>query len=423
MRPARLTVGKGVSALKFHYEKSIYFRWGVTAFLTVAAILAVYDIFWGEHKIASYLDFLGGIVTPIVYGCAIAYLLAPIVDFLERTLLRSWAGPARLARKPRMGVRITSVLLTLAIVFGAIAFLLYFLIQDVAASVLQLIESIPMYVQLVQGWLQEMDNTVTLPPEMAEKAAELYAQGMEKVREVTDVGVPAMIATVTGGVMGVFGFFGNLVVGTVVAAYMMGMKETLAAQGKKIICALFETNWAEKVLAALRYTDEVFGGFIRGNIIDSIIVGVICFVAFQFMGIPYAPLLSVLIAVTNLIPFFGPFLGAIPSCILIFLVSPIKCLEFIIFILVLQQLDGNILAPKIFGQSTGIASLWVIIAILIGGGLFGPIGMLLGCPAFALIYTAVRLLVEWRLEKKQMPAPTDVYRCAGIPEKTWERKE
>ncbi len=400
---------------KFRYHKNSYLRWGITAFLTVAAILALYDILFGEHRIAGYLGVLGTIVTPVVYGGAIAYLLAPIVDFLERTVLSPWARSGQECRKQKAWVRVLSVLLTLAIVLGAVALLLFFLISDVASSIAQLSQNIALYVQIVQEWLQGMDGGWTLPPEIMDKIETLYAQAMNAFNEMSTVGLSEIVAALFGGVMGVIGFLGNLVVGIVIAAYMMGMKETLAAQGKKIICAVFERPYVERIMDAVHYADKVFGGFIRGNIVVSVLIGVICFIALQIMGIPYAPLLGVLLGVTNMIPFFGPFLGAIPSAILIFLIDPIKCLEFIIFILILQQLDGNILTPKILGDSTGLASLWVIISVLVGGGLFGPIGMLLGCPAFALLYALIRLGVNKGLEKRKLPVPTDVYREEGVP--------
>ena len=400
---------------KFRYHKNSYLRWGITAFLTVAAILALYDILFGEHRIAGYLGVLGTIVTPVVYGGAIAYLLAPIVDFLERTVLSPWARSGQECRKQKAWVRVLSVLLTLAIVLGAVALLLFFLISDVASSIVQLSQNIALYVQIVQEWLQGMDGGWTLPPEIMDKIETLYAQAMNAFNEMSTVGLSEIVAALFGGVMGVIGFLGNLVVGIVIAAYMMGMKETLAAQGKKIICAVFERPYVERIMDAVHYADKVFGGFIRGNIVVSVLIGVICFIALQIMGIPYAPLLGVLLGVTNMIPFFGPFLGAIPSAVLIFLIDPIKCLEFIIFILILQQLDGNILTPKILGDSTGLASLWVIISVLVGGGLFGPIGMLLGCPAFALLYALIRLGVNKGLEKRKLPVPTDVYREEGVP--------
>ena len=400
---------------KFRYHKNSYLRWGITAFLTVAAILALYDILFGEHRIAGYLGVLGTIVTPVVYGGAIAYLLAPIVDFLERTVLSPWARSGQECRKQKAWVRVLSVLLTLAIVLGAVALLLFFLISDVASSIVQLSQNIALYVQIVQEWLQGMDGAWTLPPEIMDKIETLYTQAMNAFNEMSTIGLSEIVAALFGGVMGVIGFLGNLVVGIVIAAYMMGMKETLAAQGKKIICAVFERPYVERIMDAVHYADKVFGGFIRGNIVVSVLIGVICFIALQIMGIPYAPLLGVLLGVTNMIPFFGPFLGAIPSAVLIFLIDPIKCLEFIIFILILQQLDGNILTPKILGDSTGLASLWVIISVLVGGGLFGPIGMLLGCPAFALLYALIRLGVNKGLEKRKLPVPTDVYREEGVP--------
>ena len=298
---------------------------------------------------------------------------------------------------------------------GAVALLLFFLISDVASSIAQLSQNIALYVQIVQEWLQGMDGAWTLPPEIMDKIETLYTQAMNAFNEMSTVGLSEIVAALFGGVMGAIGFLGNLVVGIVIAAYMMGMKETLAAQRKKIICAVFERPYVERIMDAVHYADKVFGGFIRGNIVVSVLIGVICFIALQIMGIPYAPLLGVLLGVTNMIPFFGPFLGAIPSAVLIFLIDPIKCLEFIIFILILQQLDGNILTPKILGDSTGLASLWVIISVLVGGGLFGPIGMLLGCPAFALLYALIRLGVNKGLEKRKLPVPTDVYREEGVP--------
>lgn len=401
----------------FRHKNNPYFQWGITAFLTVFALFSVYDIFFGAHKIISFFRFLTNAAMPVIYGCVIAYLLAPIVNFIERTLFRVSASAAQ--RKPQTWVRVTSTLLTLFLVLGSITLLLRFMIPDVANSLTQLVDNIPRYVSVIQSWFRQIEinsvNNDILTPEMVDNLSDLYSQAASALYEITTVGIPGMLATVTGGVFGIVGFFGNLIVGLVVAAYMLGMKETLSAQGKKIICAVFEREYAEHVLASFRYTDEVFGGFVRGNLLDALIVGIISFIILNFLGIPYAPLLSVLIGVTNLIPFFGPFVGAIPSCILIFLVNPIMCLEFIIFILILQQCDGNIIKPKIFGQSMGIASLWVIISIIIGGALFGTIGMLLGCPVFALFYTALRLIVEWKLKKRNMPTATDLYRKDGIP--------
>ena len=395
-----------------------YICWGLTVFLTVLALFVVFDLLLGSHRTAGYFKVLATISTPVVYGCVIAYLLYPIVDFFERTILHRWATHGIVTRKPRGWVRIVSILLTFTLVWGFVVVLLRFLIPDVWASILKLAENIPMYVGIVQNLIRDLGGSISLTPEMAARAEALYAQAMDFLTNIPTHGFSDFLSTVSGGVVGVIVFFTNLIVGFVVAAYMLGMKERLTAQCKKIICAVFEDRYVGKIMEAGQYTDAVFGGFIRGNILDAFIVGIICFIAFQILGFPYAPLLSVLIGVTNLIPFFGPFLGAIPSCILIFLDSPLKCLEFIIFILIFQQIDGNIIVPRILGRSTGLSSLWVIISVLIGGGLFGPIGMLLGCPVFALIYALVRLFIDRQLEKKSYPVETDQYRPKGIPERT-----
>lgn len=401
-------------------ENNTYFKLGLTVFLTVIAILTVYDALFGAHKTGVYINSAVAIITPILYGCAIAYLLSPIVDILEHTILKRWAAPGFETRKPVGWVRVVSVLITFLILLAALGIMLYILLPEVGASFLQLIDNIPGYAAAVDAFFTDVNN-VQLPESVMNWAHSMYDQVMAKLDSMNTVDLGGVFSAVSGGVVGVVGVlsvFTNLVVGIVVAAYMLGMKERLAAQCKKIVCALCKKEHVGKVLDSAHYIDDVFGGFIRGNILVSTLIGVICFVALEIMGIPYAPLLAVLLGVTNLIPFFGPFLGAIPSCILIFLVSPIKCLYFIIFILILQQLDGNILTPRILGQSTGLASLWVIVAILIGGGLFGPIGMLLGCPAFAIIYTFFRALLGKNLRKKNMPLDTDAYRPSGLPDRT-----
>ncbi len=397
------------------HKNNVYFCWGLTAFLTVFAILAAYDIFLGAHKLMDYFGIFTTIMTPVLLGGTIAYLLSPVVDFFERTLLHPWATHALVVRKPIGWVRVVSILLTFLSVFGIFVILMRFLIPNVWSSIIQLVENIPMYIELTKQLFSELGGSITIPPELYNHLNTLYNEGMAMIKQITSSGLSSVIATVSGGVFGVLSFIANLIVGFVIAAYMLGMKERLLAQSKKIICALFHPAYVERIIDAARYSDSVFGGFIRGNLLDAAIVGIICFIAFQILHIPYAPLLSVLIGVTNLIPFFGPFMGAIPSCILIFLVNPIQCLEFIIFILVLQQVDGNIIVPRILGRSTGLSSLWVIISVLIGGGLFGPLGMLLGCPVFALFYAFFRASVGKGLEQKHMPADTDEYRTRGIP--------
>lgn len=190
---------------------------------------------------------------------------------------------------------------------------------------------------------------------------------------------------------------------------MLFGKETFAAQIKKMLYAGMQVERANMVLHITRKSNEIFGGFIIGKIIDSAIIGVLCFIGITILDMPYILLVSVIVGVTNVIPFFGPYIGAIPSTILIALADPLKGLYFLIFIIALQQLDGNVIGPKILGNSTGLSAFWVVFSILLGGGLFGFIGMIIGVPTFAVIYYIVKMVVEEKLKKKKLPPDTEHY--------------
>ena len=197
--------------------------------------------------------------------------------------------------------------------------------------------------------------------------------------------------------------------GIIISVYLLAMKEKSLARCCKMIYATMKQETAELVLTGLHNTNQVFSGFVRGKLLDSLIIGILCFIGCSILKMPYTPLVSVVVGVTNIIPFFGPFLGAIPSAFLILLVSPLKCLYFIIFIILLQQLDGNVIGPKILGDSTGISSFWVIVAILVGGGFFGVPGMFFGVPVFACLRMLVKWLMDRRLTRRGMPTEASAY--------------
>ena len=213
----------------------------------------------------------------------------------------------------------------------------------------------------------------------------------------------------SSGVMGVVNVLKNLVIGLIVTVYLLASRRRFASQAKKIVYSLFPVKFANSFVSHSRYTHQVFGGFISGKILDSLIIGVICFVGCSFMKIPYTMLVSVVIGLTNIIPFFGPFIGAIPCGLLILLADPMRCLYFVFFIVVLQQFDGNILGPKILGDSTGLSSFWVLFSILLFGGLLGFVGMVIGVPVFAVIYNMINQFINRRLEKKDLSTETRLY--------------
>ena len=201
----------------------------------------------------------------------------------------------------------------------------------------------------------------------------------------------------------------NVVIGIIVSAYLLSNMESASARAKRLCYCIFGVEWAEKIRAAIRFTDKTFMGFINGKLLDSAIIGLICYVVCAILKMPYTLLVSVIIGVTNIIPFFGPFIGAIPSAFIILLVDPLKALIFVIFIIILQQVDGNIIGPKILGSSIGINGFWVMFSIILGAGLFSFWGMLLGVPVFVVIYTGLTKLVERRLKRNSLPVDPNDY--------------
>lgn len=201
----------------------------------------------------------------------------------------------------------------------------------------------------------------------------------------------------------------NLFIGLVVAIYLLYGRRKFKKQGKLLLYSLFKARWADKIVEEIRFADRVFSGFIGGKLLDSAIIGGICYIGMMIMGLPYAILISVIVGVTNIIPFFGPYIGAIPSAIILLTVSPMSCLMFVIFIVILQQVDGNIIGPKILGSSTGLSGIWVLFSILLFGGLFGFVGMIIGVPVFAVIYDLIRQLIIRGLELRSKSKMFDDY--------------
>ena len=229
-----------------------------------------------------------------------------------------------------------------------------------------------------------------------------------------------LMTAVSGGIFQAVGFVSDLVVGVIVSVYLLSTKERCAAHARKLVYGFVPLEKTYWLFRGIHNVDRIFSGFVRGKLLDSLIIGVICFFVCRFLKIPYTPLVSVIVGVTNIIPFFGPFLGAVPSIFLILLANPIRAVYFLIFIIILQQVDGNVIGPKILGDKTGLSSLWVIIAILVGGSFFGLPGMFFGVPVFACLYAFVSFLTRTRLRERGMPENTAAYRT-DVPQQ--EREE
>ncbi len=387
-----------------------YFQWGLTAVGVVCALMLIYDVVFRESMLLQYVGNLLVILAPVLYGFALAYLLAPLVNWFERFLFRCQDRRSRKPPRGRKWIRGGAIILTWLVVLLLLYALLRVLLPELYRSVLQLAANAKDYYSTIADWVQRLlENN----PEFAQRASEVFNEYyQDALAWVNDKLVPQLqvaLGAITGGLVGVVVFLKNLLIGVIVSVYLLATKENFAATGCKLSYALLPEPRAALLIRGVKATDRIFSGFVRGKLLDSLIIGMLCFIGSSILKFPYAPLISVVVGVTNVIPFFGPFLGAIPSAFLILLDSPIKCLYFVIFILALQQFDGNILGPKILGDSTGLSSFGVIVAILVGGGLWGVPGMFFGVPLFACILAGIRSYSAYRLRQKGMPTETSSY--------------
>ena len=396
-----------------------YVKLGLTAFLTVGAILLFYDTLFGRRAAVVFGDKLLTAVQPILIGALIAYLLAPIVNFFERQLFRRPAGGGRaLGRISCRGVRAASLVMTWAVICVLFYLLGAVLLPELYKSVVQLVGNVETYYNTVSGWVEHLLETNPDVERWVTSQMNTYFEDINGWLK-NDVLPQAqmLMNAVSGGVVSALVFLKNLLVGVIVSVYLLATKERCAAYARKVVFGVFSEKNVHWVLRGVHKVDDIFSGFVRGKLLDSLIIGIICFVCSTLFNFPYAPLVSVIVGVTNIIPFFGPFLGAIPSLFLILLASPVKALYFLLFILVLQQVDGNIIGPKILGNKTGLSSLWVIIAILVGGSFFGLPGMFFGVPVCACLYSALTFFVEVRLRRRGLPVSADAY-TTDHPERT-----
>ena len=391
-------------------EKKKYLAWGLTAFLTGCSLLIFYDVFYRDNSgtVQAIFAKLFSVLTPVLYGLGMAYLLAPIVNFLERAILRL---RDKLERKRGKAIRIhkgwlraASIFLTWAVVLVLVYLLLSMLVPQLVDSITTLVNNLESYYTTIYNWATGLlsDN-----PELTDLFNRYYTETIQWLTTKLLPGLQTAVTNFTGslvtGVWSVVIFTKNFLIGIIVSVYLLAAKEKSAARCCKLLYGVLPEEQAKFAMRGFRRMDHIFSGFVRGKLLDSLIIGILCFIGCSILKLPYTPLVSVVVGVTNVIPFFGPFLGAIPCALLILLVSPLKCLYFVIFIFLLQQLDGNVIGPKILGDSTGISSLWVIVAILVGGGFGGVLGMFLGVPIFACLQVLVRWLLNTRLEKRHMP--------------------
>lgn len=398
--------------------KKKYLYYGVT----LLAVSFIAMIFWHLLLHLGWLkEFLGtllGGLSSVLIGMFIAYLLNPILVCLENKVFVPLAtalvrNHKRLKNKDRFIFkfgRTMSIIFTLLIFVGIIWEFLWLVVPQIYKSILSISNDIPGYVTDVQSWVM---NLWANNQEQAAWLTNMLDQVTDTVTNFLNNDlIPKLgdlIVNISSGVIGGVKFIFNFVIGIMVSVYIMAGKEKFGAQLKKMLYACFSRSHANKILAGVRETDRIFGGFINGKIIDSIIIGFLCYAAMLILKLPYAILISVIIGVTNFIPFFGPFIGAIPCAIIVFFVNPMQCVAFVILILVIQQLDGNIVGPLILGDSIGISGFWIIVSISVGASMFGVAGMIFGVPICACLYNLVRYICNYLLRKKNLPTDSREY--------------
>ncbi len=361
--------------------------------INVLIVVAVFRF----GTILNVLSALIGVLMPLIWGLIIAFLTNPIMVRIEN-LFKSKISkkPARKRLFRFISVTISSVLF-LGVVVGIIAVI----VPEFISSFNDIINNFSSIVSNTQRWINRLLRNY--PQVESFISDQLVEFGTDLTR------IQPMLENILSGAWGFVNIVKNFVLGFIVSIYLLFSKESLIAQTKKVLFALFKKPFCEKALRLGSRANSVFSSFLSGQLIDAMVVGVLCFIGLTILDMPYNVLISVIVGVTNVIPFFGPFIGAVPSGLLILLVEPRKLIWFLIFIVILQQFDGNILCPKIVGGSTGLPAFWVMISLFVGGGLFGFAGMILAVPTFALIYSLTRESVESRLRKKKMPVSTRYY--------------
>ncbi|MCM1090649.1 MAG: AI-2E family transporter [Butyrivibrio sp.] len=400
--------------MKFHLNNK-YVRWGITAFCVIAASICFYYLMFHGVNIKAGLRTISDILMPLTMGFVLAYVLTPVLNQIEYRIVKPLMERVPMKNDTKRGsiTRGLSIIATTLLCFAVIAALISMFLSQIIPSIMNLVSNFDMYINNVTNIINKLlENN----PEVGSyliKMINRYSGELESWIETSVFATTSdIIKTVSLSVINVIGVLWNCVIGFIISIYLLASKERFAGQAKKIAYAMFDRDTANVVIRNFRFTHKTFIGFISGKVLDSIIIGLLCFIGTTLLQTPYAALVSVIIGITNIIPFFGPVIGAVPSTVLIFLVDPMHPLNavyFVIFILVLQQFDGNILGPKILGNSTGLAGFWVIFAITLFGGFFGILGMIVGVPIFAVIYAAIKSVVNSALTKKALPQEITTY--------------
>lgn len=347
---------------------------------------------------------------PIIVGFIIAYALNPLMCFIEKYLKR-WLCKKKMRAKL---CRVISIILTMVIFLAAVLGLIAVIAPEIARSLTNIIDNIPGALTKVQNWATNVLEGYPDILNAVKSEIEDFTDYFDSFKDEIQPLLKDILDGVLIGVKGTFSYLYNFLIGLIVCVYLLLGKEKMLAQMKKIFMANMKRSSCERLFDISRSSNRIFSGFITGKVIDSLIIGILCFIGVTILDMPYKLIISVVVGVTNIIPFFGPFIGAIPSAFLVLIAEPKKVIWFILFIFLLQQLDGNVIGPRILGDSTGLPAFWVLFSIVVAGELFGFMGMLLGVPTFAVFYNLFKNHINNKLKLKRLSTVTDDYATGNV---------
>lgn len=363
-----------------------------TLFFLIVSGLENFNRVMGEYFFVLY---------PFIYGFIIAYLVNFLLNFFKKQITR--IRPFKNMKKSF----VHTISLSLAYTFSGVLVYLFFafIFPQLMVSITGLVKNIPNYIRSTTEYIQNISKDIDLPVEVSEFINDRWNEFAILINDIAGSLLPMTISLLRNTALSAW----NIFLGIILSIYMLAEKDLLISLAKKLNFSFFKAEVADKILRLSRRTQKIFSSFLGGKILDSLIIGVLAFITLTIVKMPYTLLVTFIISVTNVIPFFGPFIGAIPSVIIIFFESPIMAFWFLVIILILQQLDANVIGPKILGDSLGISSFWILFSILVGGKFFGLTGLIVGVPLFVLIYSIIKGIVEVRLKAKGLPVDTKDY--------------
>ena len=377
-----------------------YLKIGITGAAILASGILCAFVLFKMPVIISVLKGITEILKPFLYGVVFAYLLAPLCNKIEEKLFQIFP---KAKTKARRFICFIAIVISLCVAIAVIWLIIMMIIPQVWDSVMKIIQMVPQKLIVVNNWIEHMLEN---QPELQAYFEEFSSQAESNIDSLLNVDtiqkVQSIINSLSVQLFGVLGVVKNIFLGLLISAYLLGSRKLFGAQAGLILHGVFSDKWVKIIEEEIRYTDKMFNGFLVGKIIDSAIIGLLCFAGTSIMGFEAPAFISVIIGITNIIPFFGPFIGAIPCALLLLLGSnPWDALYFLIFIVILQQVDGNIIGPKILGNTTGVSSFWVLFSILLFGGLWGLVGMVIAVPLFGVIYDIIRKLTARGLKRNR----------------------